>query len=424
MQQALRRLLSAQDLLKVITSQSLSTLANQIVAFVIPWLVLAHTGSAFNAGVVAFAAGTAQVIGTLFGGIIIDRIGGRVTSIASDILSFGTILILPVALYFDFIPFWLILVTHTAGILSDGPGMVAKDTMIPITSKYNKVPLLRASSIQEVLQGTAMFIGPMTAGLLVAAITEGATLLVVAAIFVLCALLIFRVKKQKIVHEQPMTIRQSWADMREGFVFLMKEPLLGPLTILGTIFVGLFMPLATIIFPAWFVFAGQNAEALGIFLGAQALGGLLGGLVFTTIATKVSGYVWMILSNILSTIFFGAMLFVDPGSWWAVALSFLVGTTSAGFYPIMNTAYYSRTPEKLFGRVNGASWALSLVALPVTSLLFGWIINLTSATIALGIVVASNAILTIVVWLYPSMKLLDTREAAVNVVRDEGLEVK
>lgn len=71
MQQALRRLLSAQDLLKVITSQSLSTLANQIVAFVIPWLVLAHTGSAFNAGVVAFAAGTAQVIGTLLAALLL-----------------------------------------------------------------------------------------------------------------------------------------------------------------------------------------------------------------------------------------------------------------------------------------------------------------------------------------------------------------
>jgi MFS family permease len=204
----------------------------------------------------------------------------------------------------------------------------------------------------------------------------------------------------------------------------MKEPLLGPLTIFGTIFVGLFMPLATIIFPAWFVFNGQSAQALGIFLGAQALGGLLGGLVFATIATKVSGYFWLILSNILSTVFFGAMLLTDPGSVWALALSFLVGTTSAGFYPIMNTAYYSRTPEKLFGRVNGASWALSLVALPVTSLLFGWVISITSASVAIGMVVASNAILTVVVWLYPSMKLLDTREAAVNVVKDEGLEVK
>jgi hypothetical protein len=37
------------------SSQSASTFANQVVAFVIPWLVLSRTGSALNAGGAAFA---------------------------------------------------------------------------------------------------------------------------------------------------------------------------------------------------------------------------------------------------------------------------------------------------------------------------------------------------------------------------------
>lgn len=55
-------------LLRTVSSQSLSTFGNQIVAFVIPWLVLSRTGSALNAGGVAFSTGVAAVFGTLLGG--------------------------------------------------------------------------------------------------------------------------------------------------------------------------------------------------------------------------------------------------------------------------------------------------------------------------------------------------------------------
>jgi hypothetical protein len=62
---------SARRLLLTMSSQSASTFANQVVAFVIPWLVLSRTGSALNAGGVAFATGIASVLGTLFGGLIV-----------------------------------------------------------------------------------------------------------------------------------------------------------------------------------------------------------------------------------------------------------------------------------------------------------------------------------------------------------------
>jgi hypothetical protein len=62
---------SARRLLLTMSSQSASTFANQVVVFVIPWLVLSRTGSALNAGGVAFATGIASVLGTLFGGLIV-----------------------------------------------------------------------------------------------------------------------------------------------------------------------------------------------------------------------------------------------------------------------------------------------------------------------------------------------------------------
>jgi predicted MFS family arabinose efflux permease len=92
-------LLGAHHLLRLLSSQSVSTYANQVIAFVIPWLVLTRTGSAVSAGTVAFAMGVAAFVGVMSGGLITDRIGGRTVSIIADLLSTLTALLLGIALF-------------------------------------------------------------------------------------------------------------------------------------------------------------------------------------------------------------------------------------------------------------------------------------------------------------------------------------
>jgi len=175
---------------RVVTAQSLSTLANRMIGFVIPWLILERTGSALNAGGVAFFMGVAALVGTLMSGLISDRIGGRRASIISDVFSFMTVLILPISLLFDFLPIWLVIVTQTLGVLFDGAGAIGKDTLVPRAAKDDGVPLIRATSLQETLQGTANFIGPLFAGLIIGIFSESATLFFVSFIFLLCIFLI------------------------------------------------------------------------------------------------------------------------------------------------------------------------------------------------------------------------------------------
>ena len=56
--------------------------------------------------------------------------------------------------------------------LFDGPGMVARDALVPRAAREDDVPLVRATSLQETLQNTAQFVGPLAAGLLIAAVAE------------------------------------------------------------------------------------------------------------------------------------------------------------------------------------------------------------------------------------------------------------
>lgn len=398
---------SARRLLLTISSQSASTFANQMVAFVIPWLVLSRTGSALNAGGVAFATGIASVFGTLFGGVIVDRVGGRRTAIISDALSLVTVLALVAALVAGFVPLWLIVVTQVLGVLFDGPGMVARDALVPRVAREDDVPLVRASSLQETLQNTAQFIGPLAAGLLIAAVAEQGTLLVAAVMFAAAMALIAGLERQRLHHDQPLTAARALADVRQGFRFIVTEPLLGPLTWLLVAWVAVYVPLSTLIFPAWFNFARESAGALGLFLGVQALGGVLGGLAFAAVGPRVSKFRWFVVTELVATALLAALLATEPGSAAAVALSFGVGLVAAGSLPIINTAYYSRTPEELLGRVNGTSFAMVLTVLPFSSLAFGWLVNATAPETAITLVVAANTVMVAAFALVPAMRLVD-----------------
>jgi macrolide resistance protein len=219
--------------------------------------------------------------------------------------------------------------------------------------------------------------------------------------------LIAGLERQRPTHDTPLTPARALADVREGFRFLAAEPLLGPLTFLLVAWVAVYVPLSTLIFPAWFNFARQSAGALGVFLGAQALGAILGGLVFAAVGPRVSAFWWFVPTNLAATAGLAGLLATEPGSPAAVALSLGVGLVSAGSLPIINTAYYSRTPEELLGRVNGTSFAMVLAALPFSSLAFGWLINATAPETAIAVVVAANAVMVAAFALLPAMRLLD-----------------
>ena len=141
--------------------------------------------------------------------------------------------------------------------------MVARDALVPRVAREDDVPLVLATSLQETLQNTAQFVGPLAAGFLIAAVAEQGTPLVAAAMFPAAMALIAGLERQRITHDQRLTAARALADVREGFRFIADEPLLGPLTFLLVAWVAIYVPLSTLIFPAWFNFARAGAGALG-----------------------------------------------------------------------------------------------------------------------------------------------------------------
>lgn len=413
--------LRAGSLGRVMTSQAVSIYANQVIAFVIPWLVLSRTGSAWNAGMVAFAMGLASLVGIFMGGLIIDRIGGRKMSVAADVLSSLTAVALATALYMNFLPLWFVIVSQAFGVFFDGPGTIAKNMLVPEAAQRENVPMVRAMGLQQTFQNAAMFLGPVSAGLLIGMFTEGVTLLSASMLFLGCAFLVFSLKIQKPAPHGDTTFQQAREDILDAFEFIVQEPFLGPMQILGPLYAFVLMPITTIIFPAWFVFAHQGPNALGIFLGIQALGGLIGGVVFAALAPRVSQHRWLVGSIVGHAFALASLYFLQPGSLLSFAAGFTVGVMTAGIMAIPYAAFYTRTPARLLGRVNSLGAASGFLAVSISSLFFGWLVHVHSARTAILACAIGMGLLSIGTLLLPFMKLLDEKQPP-NAVKESDMK--
>lgn len=406
-----RALLRAHHLVRIMGAQSASTYANQVIAFVIPWMVLSRTGSALNAGTVAFAMGVAAFMGTLLGGLVTDRIGGRKMSIIADALSFITTLFLALTLFLDMFALWIVIISQMLGVFFDGPGMVAKNTTIPAAAEKHKVPLVRAMGLQQTLQNLAMFIGPISAGVLIALLTESYTLILASALFAIAIYLVTRLPRRIMQHKHPIRVRQSYRDMKEAVMFIVKEPFLGPMQLFGPLYAFVLGPVSAIIFPAWFVFAGASSAQLGIFLGIQAIGGVLGGFIFAAFAPKVSQHTWLTVATAAYAFALFALHSLQPGSPLVLTVGFLAGLVFTGIMAIPYTAFYTRTPESLLGRVNSLGAASGALMIAFASLFFGSLVNATSPSAALLVCAAIMGLIAVGALVLPFMKHLDDKPA-------------
>jgi MFS family permease len=230
-----------------------------------------------------------------------------------------------------------------------------------------------------------------------------------SVLFAFSIFLVLRLPRQMIVHEQQMSVRQAYEDMREAVQFLIKDPFLGPMQLFGPFFAFVIGPVSAIVFPAWFVFANQSAAQLGVFLGAQALGGMIGGFLFAAFAPKVSQHKWLFGATGLYALALLILYFLQPGSFVTMLVGFIAGVVFTGIFAIPYSSFYTRTPERLLGRVNSLGTGMGFIIIALASLFFGWLINATSARMGLLICAVLMGLISLGVYLFPFMKHLDEK---------------
>ena len=156
----------------------------------VPWFVLQNTGSAADAGVVAFCAMLPVVLAALVAGPVVDRVGRRRVSIVSDLVCGLAVGAIPLLQSAGMLRFWMLCALMGVTGLFHAPGDTARGVLLPTLAQRAGVPLTRAAGFYDGASRCAATIGSAVGGVLIAVLGASHVLIVDASTFAVSAVLI------------------------------------------------------------------------------------------------------------------------------------------------------------------------------------------------------------------------------------------
>lgn len=364
----------------LLAANALSLIGSVMTFIAIPWFVLETTGSATKTGLAgAVTAGTFTIAGIL-GGTLVDRLGFKRASVLADVLSAACIAAIPLLDAAIDLQFWQLLILLALAVLTDMPGVTARESLLPDVAGQAEIALERANGVFHAIPRFAQLVGPVVAGLLIAAIGAENVLWIDACTFVGSAMIVVlavpiaRHEREGDKSESP---GRYVTNLREGLSFLHQDRLLFAMTMTSALGNMIGTSLAAVILPVYVRETSGNPLAFGILISAYGIGALAGALVFGAFGARLDRrrvFVASWLANGASI----AVVALQPGLTVSTAAMLVWGISSGPLLPLTFTIAQERTPERLRGRVFGARAALANGASPLGVLIAGPLLDLVS----------------------------------------------
>ena len=385
----------------LLAAHAISQTGNVITAFAIPFYVLGIGGSGVEVGIAAFFATAPVVVGGALGGVVVDRVGHRIAAIVADLVSGATVLAMPVLALTVGLPFWALLLLVFAGGLLDTPGQTARRVMLPGLTVRAGVRIEQSVGLLDGSERFAKLIGASIAGLLVAFLGPIAALFVNAATFAVSALLTWT-----FVAAVPATVRLSgdsidaprpsyWADLAEGFRFVIHDPLMR--LVVGLVLVTNLLDAArgSTLMPLYANDRLGGAAALGLLVAVMGGSALVGNVAFGFVAHHVPRRVTLAVCFSLAGGPSSAAFAVGAPLPVLVAMTALSGLAAGAINPILGSVELERVPENMRGRVFGLINAGAWAGVPFGALLGGIAADTIGLSLAFGIVAGVYTLVTL-----------------------------
>jgi MFS family permease len=347
----------------------ISMIGDWMLYIALPIYVYQLSGSTLATSATFIAKTVPRLLLGSVAGTFVDRWDRKRTMIISNILLALSLLPLLLVRSTD----WLWLVYGVAFLQSTineffGP---AENALLPRVVKEEE--LISANSLNSLNNNLARVIGPSVGGLVAALFSLAGIVLIDALTFIVAASLIASVtvsgKVEQKTDQDEVALWQSWW---EGLRFIWREPVITILFVV-VLLTGLGEGVFSVMFIVWVnkVFGGGALE-LGWFMTAQGVGGIVGGFIIGSIASKLPPARLLGLGSLMFGVL-DLMLFnypnFSPGIWLGLGLIFLVGLPAVGFGASWNTLLQQNVPDSHLGRVFGVYSTLSgLLFLVGTSL--------------------------------------------------------
>ena len=367
-------------------ADAISLTGNAIAQLAIPWYVLVTTGSASLTGLAVFFNFLPIVLAGFFGGVVVDRLGFRTTSIVADLASAGAVAGIPLLHATVGLELWELMALVFLGALLDAPGSTARAALLPDVIVVAGVSTERATGIRGAIQQSSFLIGGPLGGVLVATLgATGALWLDAATFLVSAALVAFLVPRPASRHEEDgQETTHFFAELAEGLRFIWNQRVIRAvvLTVLVTNFLDAPLPVLLS------VFARQefgSAADLGLMYGVFGGAALAGSLAFSAVGHRLPRRRTFVCCFAVLPLVYLTMASLPPLGATLTVMA-VAGLITGPINPLLATIQFEIVPASLRGRVFGATRAGAWAAIPLGVLLGGAVIQ------AVGVAATSLAI--------------------------------
>ncbi len=390
-------------------ADAVSLSGNNIAQLAIPWFVLVTTGSAALTSLAIFFNFVPIVLATFFGGVIVDRVGFRRTSIVADLASAAAVAAIPLLHTTVGIEIWQLMALVFLGALLDAPGATARTALLPDAAELAGARMERATGIRSAIQQGSLLVGAPIGGVLVAAVGATAALWIDAATFLVSAAIVAAAvpRPQREPEAETEVPAHFFAELREGLRFIWDRRLLRAmvLTVLVTNFVEAPLPVVLAVFARE---AYGSAADLGLMFGVFGGFALAGALLYSAIGHRLPRRLTFLCCFVLvpSTYLVLATLPSLPVALVAIA----VGALAAGpINPLLATVTFEIVPSALRGRVLGAIRSGAWASIPAGILLGGLAVGafgVAATFLAMGVCLLA---VTLYGFFNPAFREMDSR---------------
>lgn len=372
-------------LVLVLIAHGVSVAGNVATFVAIPWYVLQTTGSPARTGIAAGVAVVPAVLSSVFGGVVLDRLGLRRASVLADLASGASVAVIPALAAVGALSYPLLLVLVFLGALLDAPGQTAKIALIPDLSEAAGTPIERSTSALDAVERLAKMLGAPVAGLLIGLIGAQNVLLVDAATFAVSAALVAVSGARGQPHDAAGV--GYLAGLREGLAFLWHDRLLRAIVAMVTVTNLLDLAFSSLVVPVYADRVLGGARDLGLLLGAFSGGAALGALTFGAVGHRLPRWPTYTLAFLLVGAPRYLVFALEPGLAVLLAVNAASGFLAGAINPILGSVQFARIPPPLRARVIGAISAGVLATSPLGPVLGGALIpavGLTATLLLLG----------------------------------------
>src|SRR5438552_2192946 len=346
------------------------------------WQVLQLTNSAFLLGLVGFAALFPNIVLSLFGAAIADRVNRRPFLIATHIIFLSTATLLGILTTLHIITVWQIILMALINGTFNTVGIPAWQAFIGDLLDLEQ--LKQGIALNSMQFNLSRVIGPALGGFSIGVfgIAGSYYLNAISYVAVIIPLILIHPRQRERINRQ----QGIWQDLREGLSCARKRPSLRVILLLQFIIAFLVFPYIVLL-P---IFARDifhiGAPGLGVLNSASGIGALSGAILLVVLSQHLKrGKFLLALLCVLGGLASLAFALINVLN-VAILLLIALGACTVMSMTSTNTALQLLTPEHMRGRVLSL-WVMTALGLaPFGNLLAGWVAQSIGApsTLAIG----------------------------------------